>query len=349
MKNIALAMVLLIFFVGETLFADDIVFPQGAERELTAKDFFQNTQDDIKYNEIWRYNFVFNNGTKVFLSYSIMDVPLLGTNCGINISFYNYGGKNYQVGREYSEDCFVQSKGSDTGIQIRTRSENNVFFMAGLPGDGHRVVFKTSKKQGFLLDLRFSNPLLGKVVGDGVFKIGRQKIGLYVHIPEGRVKGVVGIGKDIIKVEGSGYMEHLRHTKPPLDLAAYSLLLYGKDAPYAGNIFVGSKKDGSFPFGYIIDKQTRKILFPNEVKSGNNNFLNNIKFLNDIHITWRNSPRMVTIQNLLEHQCFSFLSTMDGWASKQAIRLFMGGEMMSLRGVSHVNLQPTHFCLFFIK
>ncbi len=349
MKSIFLVIGQLVFYVGMTAFAQEIVFPRGTERELTAADFFRHTQSEIKYNEIWRYNFVLNDGTKVFLSFSIMSVPFLGTNCGINISFYNFRDKNHQVGREYSEDRFVEHKGASAGIHIRTGSENNIFYMAGLPGDGHHVVFKTLKNEGFVLDLRFSNTLLGKAIGDGVFKIGQQRSGLYVHIPEGHVRGSIGIGKDIMKVEGFGYMEHLRQTKQTMDLAAYAIQLYGKDAPFAGNIIVGSEKYAFIPYGYVIDKKTRKILFPKEIKTGNKKILNKIKYLSEIEITWRNDPRIVTINNHMEHQRFSFLSTMEGWLAKQAAKIFMGGEVMSIRGISRVNLHPTHYTIFLVK
>jgi len=349
MKSIIFTTVLLILSVAVTVFAQEIVFPQGEERELTAEDFFRYTQNDIKYNEIWRYNFVFDNGTKVFLSYSIMSVPFLGTNCGINTSFYNFRGKNYQVGREYPENRFDECKDAPGAIHIRTGSENNVFFMTGLPGDGHHVVFKTHKNEGFLLDLIFSDPLLGKVIGDGVFKLGQQKNGLYVHIPEGHVKGVIGIGEDIMEVEGFGYMEHLRQTKQAMDLAACSVQLYGKDAPFAGNIFVGPEKYAFSPYGYTIDKKTRKVLLPKEIKAGGNKISNKLRTLNGVEIIWRNDPHTATIDNPLEHQRYSLLSTIKGWPARQAARFFMGGELISLRGVSRVNSHPAHFNIFLIK
>lgn len=340
---------LLILCAGMTAYAQEIVFPQGEERELTAADFFRYAKNDIKYNEIWRYNFVFNNGAKVFLSYSIMSVPFSGTNCGINISFYNFRGKNHQVGREYPEDRFEECRDATGAIHIRTGSENNVFFMAGIPGDGHHVVFKTNKNEGFLLDLVFNNSLPGKVIGDGVFKLGRQKNGLYIHIPEGCVKGVIGIGETVMEVEGFGYMEHLRQTKKTMDLAACSVQLYGEDAPFTGNIFVGPEKYAFSPYGYAIDKKTRKILLPKEIKTDNNIISNKLRSLNGVEITWQNEPLTVTINNPVEHQRFSVLSTIKGWPAKQAAKLFMGGELISIRGISRVNSHPTHFNIFLIK
>ena len=284
-----LFIILLVIHCSTIAFSKEIVFPQGPERALDAADFFRHTNGDTNYDEIWRYSFVFEGGAKVFLSYSLISIPFLGTNCGINISFYNFRGNNYEVGREYSEESYREHKGTNAGIHIVTGSDNNIFFMDGLPEDDHHVVFKTTKNHGYVVDLTFSNIVPGKVVGDGLFQIGQNEMGLYVHIPHGRVTGTIGVGKDLIEVEGYGYMEHLRYTKRPLDMATYSLQLYGNYAPYAGTIFVGSEDFGFTPYGYVFDKNSRNILIPRTIESRKKKAAHDSVSFDEIHITWLNS------------------------------------------------------------
>ena len=60
--NIVVGIFDLLAFTATTN-AADVVAPTGADRALTVKDFMPHKALTKEFNEIWSYQFVFDNGT----------------------------------------------------------------------------------------------------------------------------------------------------------------------------------------------------------------------------------------------------------------------------------------------
>ncbi len=322
--------------------------PTGAPRSVTVDDFYKHPTVGDGYNETWRYNMTFTNGTKMFLNYTFMQVPLQGTKCGTNVSIYNFNGKNYQIGRQYPKERFKQNKKEQKIIVKNGSGPDNVFFMAGKPGNGHSVMFKTSKGEGYSIDLSFSNATQGAVKGDGIFKLHEQSVGLFIHMPHATVSGTITVDGKTQKVEGHAYMEQIWQSSMSTDIVSHGIQFYGPQSPVLGNVIIGSKNLKSQPFGYLIDPKDGSLLFPKKVVSRNLEIKYDHKPLSNPTITVYNSKITYTNSANSNQQKYSVLSTIDGWFAKKAAKVAMGGEAFFYRGAGKLNNNPIDYNIFYL-
>ncbi|MDR3001128.1 MAG: hypothetical protein LBU89_07680, partial [Fibromonadaceae bacterium] len=147
--------------------------PAGEARRTNAADFFRHPQSGEKYNEMWSYVFVLDNGARVYVNYTWMHVPTQGFRIGADFSVWNFKGKSYSVGRQYPTGRFVEDKGNNT-ININ----NGEYLMEKLPGVGHRLLFSANKNGERFFDVTFTSAANGMVQGDGEFNVNGAKFGL---------------------------------------------------------------------------------------------------------------------------------------------------------------------------
>ena len=112
-KNITLTICAL-FALSATAYAATVTEPQGADRALTVSDFMPHKAITKEFNETWSYQFVFDNGTRAFVNYSLLNVPGSGRKIGCDLSFWNFKGKTYSVGRQYPPERLVANKEKST-------------------------------------------------------------------------------------------------------------------------------------------------------------------------------------------------------------------------------------------
>jgi len=303
--------------------------PEGEVRKTNAADFFRHPQKGEKYNEMWSYVFVFDNGSKAYVNYTWMHVPTKGFKIGTDFSVWNFKGKSYSVGRQYETDRFVENKSANT-ININKGD----YLMEKAPGVGHRVLFSADKNGEKFLDLTFTSAVAGMVPGDGVFSVNGAKSGMFVHIPYGRVKGRIGIGKDTIEVQGYGYMDQAWQNEKSTEIAERMLTFSmpsGKSF-IAGRI--GITKNGA-PFGYAVQhlENTSKILFASSVLENEKNY-NPKSFPKNLAIVWSDANVTPLKFEAKANETFSILSNFDGFMERNAVK-FALGDLIYKRGRSH--------------
>jgi len=286
-----------------------------------ANDFFRHPQSGAKnYSESWDYVFVLDNGAKAYISYTWMNVPGSGQKIGTQMSVWNLNGKSASVGRQYPTERFKEEKEKNT-INIK-----NEYLMENLPGKGHRVFFTADKNGKFFLDLKFTSADPAKTHGDGVFNVGGQKYGLYVHIPYGRVEGRIGINNDTITVKGYGYMDHSWLTDAATNMVARSILVTGPGKErIAGRINISPKGE---IFGYAVSKGTP--VLPEQILEGENAYKPN-RFPKDLTIIWKDEALAPLKFEIKAQERFSILANADGFLERQLIKSTMG-EIFYLRG-----------------
>ena len=81
--------------------AGEVTSPQGAVRNLTVGDFMPHPNVGNDFNETWSYQFVFDTGTRAFVNYALLQVPASGQKVTCDMTFWNFKGKTYTVGRQY--------------------------------------------------------------------------------------------------------------------------------------------------------------------------------------------------------------------------------------------------------
>jgi len=302
--------------------------PAGEARKTNAADFFRHPQKGDKYNEMWSYVFVLDNGAKIYVSYTWMYVPTQGFKIGTDFSVWNFKGKSYNVGRQYPTDRFVENKNANS-ISIN----NGDYLMEKLPGVGHRVLFSASKNGKKFLDLAFTSVVSGQVQGDGVFNVDGEKFGLFVHIPYGRVKGRLGIGEDTVEVQGYGYMDHAWQTEKPTEMSARMITFSVPSSKsfIAGRI--GITKNG-VPFGYAVNhsENSSSIIYANSVLEDGKKY-NPKKFPKNLTFVWNDSAAVPLKFETKAQETFSILSNFDGFLERNAVKLALG-ELVYKRGRS---------------
>jgi hypothetical protein len=306
--------------------------PIGEARKVEASDFYRHPQKGDKYNEMWSYVFVLDNGAKVYVNYTWMYLPAQGFKIGTDFSVWNLQGKSHSVARQYSTDKFIEDKSANS-ISINKGD----YLMEKLPGVGHRVLFSANKNGEKFLDLTFTSVVSGQVPGDGVFDVNGAKIGMFVHIPYGRVKGRIGIGKDTIEVQGYGYMDHVWQTEKPTEMASRMITFSMPSAKSFAAGRIGVTKNG-VPFGYAIYKSENdsKIIFANSVLENEKNY-NPKSFPKNLTFVWSDTTVAPLKFETKANESFSILSNFDGFFERNAVKLALG-ELIYKRGRSATEL-----------
>lgn len=317
-------------FCASLAFAGDVVAPQGSVRSVSVDDFMPHSNSAKEFNETWSYQFVFDNGTRAFINYSTLHIPGSGKKVACDMSFWNFKSKTYTVGRQYPPERLKADKASAT-IDIKGE-----YKMEHKPGKDHRVYFTADKGGKFLLDVTFESAEVGKVPGNGVWKIGKESFGQYVHIPYGRVAGKIAYNEDTIAVKGYAYMDQTWQTAQATDMAARSVNFStnARSTLFAGRISIS--KSGE-PFGYALykDESGIKVAQPKAIKDGNDNY-NGKKFAkSDLTFEWQDASVPALKFNVAKTlQKASLLDKVDGWIAKKAFKIAAGGEVLFYRGRS---------------
>jgi len=302
--------------------------PAGEERKTNVADFFRHPQKSDKYNEMWSYVFVLDNGSKIYVNYTWMYVPTQGFKIGTDFSIWNFNGKSSSVGRQYSTEKFIEDK-STNSISINKGD----YLMEKAPGTGHRLLFSANKNGKKFLDVTFTSVVNGLIPGDGVFEVDGNKFGLFVHIPYGRIKGRVGIGEDTVEVSGYGYMDHVWQNEKPAEMATRMLTLCMPSAKsfIAGRI--GITKNGT-PYGYSIHtaENTSKIIYPSSILENEKNY-NPKSFPKNLTIVWNDTNITPLKFEAKAQETFSILSNFDGFLERNVVKLALG-ELLYKRGRS---------------
>ena len=306
--------------------------PAGEERKTNVMDFFRHPQKSDKYNEMWSYVFVLDNGAKIYVNYTWMYVPTQGFKIGTDFSIWNFNGKSQSVGRQYSTDRFAEDKSANS-ISINSGD----YLMEKAPGTGHRVLFSANKNGKKFLDVTFTSAESGLVPGDGVFAVDGNKFGLYVHIPYGRIKGRVGIGEDTVEVSGYGYMDHVWQNEKPAEMATRMLTL-SMPSPksfIAGR--TGVTKNGT-PYGYSIYRaeNASKIIYPASVLENEKSY-NPKSFPKNLTLVWSDTAIPSIKFEVKAQETFSILSNFDGFLERNVVKLALG-ELLYKRGRSQTEL-----------
>lgn len=295
-------------------------------KSITKTDFFPHTPTKEEFNETWSYQFVFDNGTKAFVNIASLHIPASGRKIGCDLSFWNFKGKSYSVGRQYPKERLVAQKEKN---RITIKEE---YILENLPGKGHRVFFKTSKNGDFLLDLTFDSAKKGIAASANTEKLDSESYTQFIHIPYGRVSGIIAYNADTLKVKGYAMMDHSIQTNQATNIAkrVFTFSTRNASAPLSGKI--GIAQNGKL-FGYGIQFQNGvpKILKPTKILSNGSEYNGENFPKAPVQIIWDNKEE-TTLQGNKPQQKFSLLNNFDGWLAKKAAKVLMGGEPFFYRG-----------------
>lgn len=322
----------LLFFVAISsisVFATEVIPPSSESRPVSKEDFFKHRETTKNFNETWSYLFVFNNGTKAYINFASLPIPSQGRKIGCDLSFFSPKWKNPSVGRQYPPERLIVQKDKK---RMTIKEE---YFMENIPGKGHRVFFSADKGGRFFVDITFTSAVPGIVPGNGIWKVGKEQMTQFIHIPYGKVTGRIGFNEDTIAVSGYGYMDHIFQSASSIDLVDRSLSfsMPYSDSMYAGRVSL-SKKGSPLGYGVFIQNGKPEIITPKQVLENGKNYSGKSFPKQELILTWVSSIPELKIDVSKVQQKFSILNNFDGWFAKKAAKLLMGGEVWFYRGRS---------------
>jgi hypothetical protein len=295
------------------------VFAQ--DKPIPKEYFFKMGSGGDGYNEVWTYNVYLDNGTKLWINYSLVKSSMGGSESGSDIAVYNFKGKQYSVARSYEmKHRYTEDRAS--GKIIIKNEENEAFYMAGFPGNGHKFHFETEKGAGFYVDLQMSQAVAGVMpTNNGYYPLAKgKKAGTYIHVPYAQVSGKLAIGKDTVNVKGWAMMEHSWLN----DLPAPKI---------AGKFGLLNKGLGALNYGYAVEIAGGKasVIPATEVLADYKAFRSDSPLPGNFTIKTENS--VWNMKRTADQVVFSPLDNIDGWMAKKAVKFLMGGEIRLHRGV----------------
>lgn len=312
-----------------------ITSPTTGMRNTEITDLKPHASTSKTYNEFWTYQFFLDGNVQAFLNFSRVNLGSYKSPvCGADLTVLSFKNKNYSVAREYEKKNFVFT---DSNSQLRVHEK--IWFDGRLP-TSHHVHFATTKKDvSYFLDLNFSEIEQGKVWGDGMFKFGpSDAVGIFIHIPNAKVKGVLAIDKDTLQVSGQAYMDHTFQTDMAPNLVSAGYRYISQSGPLeVGYFLTPVSQFGSQPIGFGLRQSDAgmTLLKPASLKIVSSAKALGVKVPTLLEIRYQDESKAALSRKDDRFQQ-STLHEFSGF-TKMAIKNFMGGEVFTFKGFGNLN------------
>jgi hypothetical protein len=325
--------------------AETIQNPAGELRNATVADLKPHASSSKTYNEFWTYQFFLDGNIQVVLNFSRVNLGSFKSPvCGADLTVLGFKGNNYSVAREYEKKNFAFNESNE---QLRVHEK--IWFEGKLPSS-HHVRFSTRKNDvDYYLDLEFSDILPGKVWGDGMFRFGNSDaVGIFIHIPDAKVSGRLAINKDTLAVKGRGYMDHTFQTDLAPELVGAGFRYVSQSGPLeTGYVMDPVGKFEKQPVGYGLRQEGAELILlkPVTLKVVSSSKALGARVPTQLEIHYRDGSKTV-LQRSEDRLQQSTLHEFSGF-TKMAIKRFMGGEILTYKGLGTLNgSQPMAYNYF---
>ncbi|MDQ3002133.1 MAG: hypothetical protein M3Y08_12850 [Fibrobacterota bacterium] len=326
---------LIFSMVLPTYSAENIKLPTGDLRSSILADLKPHPSSSKTYNEFWTYHFVLEGNIQAVLNFSRVNLGSFKSPvCGADLTLLGLKGRNFTVAREYEKKNFVFT---DSNQQLRVHEK--IWFEGSLP-KSHRVHFATTKKSvDYFLDLAFTDILPGKVWGDGMFKFGSSDaVGIFIHIPSAKVSGRLAVNGDTLEVKGTAYMDHTFQTALAPSLVGAGFRYVTRDGPLEVGYFmepVSRFQKQTIGYGLRQTEGGLTLLKPTGLKVAAYSKAMGVRIPSVLEIHFQAGGKSVLHrgQDRLQQ---STLHEFSGF-TKMAIKNFMGGEILTFKGLGRLN------------
>jgi hypothetical protein len=247
----------------------------------TLNDYLPHFQDKKNFNETWSYQIFLNNSIQVHVDLSrVNDGSKKYTTA--NMFFLNFKKSNQYVTCQYPAKQYFKSHKKNNGIRIAFHKN---IYMEGNETI-HRVrFFREKKEKKYFLDLEFSDMAPGFALQDKYVKLASgNRTGSIIHFPHARVKGVIAVDRDTIRVKGTGYLEHVYQSDLPTGLFTRGVRFFKTgDGLFSGLVLMGNKKNKYKVIGLGIKREKGSL----QVLTAKNISGNTITFSNGETLKWK--------------------------------------------------------------
>lgn len=323
---------------------------EGKLRQTVWKDMLPHTMQGDYYNEFWSYHVFLDDDLHVHLTFSLANFGTFKSPVsGGKLFVSNFMGQNFNISREYPLERLVIDESSHT---IRLHPERDIYLTGRLP-ETHRIFFRTTKDNiSYLVDLQFQEIQRGFTWDDGIFRIDKEEMGIFIHIPRASVTGKIAVNKDTLHVSGTAYMDHTFQSNLSskiVDMGFRYIAHPAEGGFVAGYYLIPKNRTSRDVIGFSIDQTNSPTTF--EIPEM-------ITVLGSGKVGGRSVPRYVEIfyesgnrrilSRLNDFQYVSFLDEIGG-IRRRLVRSFLGGEVVEYVGTGKLDsVTPINYNFFLV-
>ena len=314
-----------------------IDFPQGAFQNTTAADFEARNMQADHYNELWTYHINLENGVQVIYTFSINDFGSFKSRVtGAKLIVSWKDGKTYVINKEYDVEDLI-TKPEDRYLRLKS---DRPFWAKGKFNEEHTVNFQ-SEKDGVAYNLNLSlyDIAEGKKLGNGVYNVDGNEIGIFMLIPHAKVKGYVEINGERIEAKGTAYMDHFYVNNASTKIINKSYRVKSGDDENGVTFHFMSLKDGSknthIGYGVHYMDGTPRLISPSTIEAKENTKVRGVKLEKELLV----KPFQMDALDLKVNKhlnTYSIMDELNGFQKFFAKRV-IGGELIEMNGTLEVD------------
>jgi len=347
MRFLKILLLLFLFMPTQLIKAQDyLTKPENGIRYLDSDEIKQHEKSGGYYNEFWNYHISLDNGSEIYLNYSISHFGgVRDAVTGARLSLLNWNGENYKAAREYGLDKLVFD---EKDYKFLLNKERGIWYEGKLPNK-HKVHYKTNKNDThFDINLDFVEIKSAFTWGDGKFKMGDNDLsGMYTQIPSAKIEGFIALDFDTVYVSGTASMVQFHQTNIATRLFEKSFR-YDKITGngYLGGYFLIPKDANTEIVGYGYENKNGELVLkkPTSITTKSTKEFKGETVASEIEICYQEQEcERIQISDISEK--ITMLDELSG-LKKMFAKRFLGGDIIELRGSALLNkINPVSFSL----
>ncbi len=300
-------------------------------------DMLPHTLEGDYYNEFWSYHIFLEEDLHLHITFSMANFgsfksPVSGGKLFVS----NFKGSNYQVAREYSMDHLIIDEEEN---KIRLHPGRDIYLTGKLPYE-HHIYYRTSKDGvSYLVDLDFHDIHRGYTLGDGIFRLENEDMGIFMHIPRASVSGIVAINDDTLEVSGTAYMDHTFQTNLSSKVVdkGFRHITHTESGFQVGYYLVPKRRSKTDVIGFAITKDNSPVTLekPEQITVIDSDRIGVRTVPRYVEIVYQSGNRSV-FSRQVDFQHVSFLEEIGG-IRRRLVRSFLGGEIIEYVGTGIID------------
>lgn len=330
-------MLLTLLIPGYLSAQSNIDYPQGGFQDTNGQDFVAKNMSADHYNELWTYHINLENGVQVIYSFSINDFGSFKSRVtGAKLIVSWKDGKTYVVNKEYD----VKNLTTEPQNRYLRLDSNRPFWAKGSFENKHVLNFQNEKNGiSYDLNLNLQNISLGKKLGNGVYKVDGNEIGIFLLIPHATVSGYVEINGERIQAKGTAYMDHFYVNNASTKIINKSYRVKSGNAENGFFFHFLSLKNGNknshIGYGVRYQDSIPTLISPSEIESKKTTKVRSVKLEEELIV----NPFQMDALNLTVDKHLNTYSLMDELSGFQRFfaKRVVGGELIEMNGTLKIN------------
>ena len=319
------------------------VNPQGSLTMLGPDDIWARTLSGSHFNEFWTWHFFMEDGMLVTITFSAANFGnLKAPVTGVRVSVVGLDNQTWQLTREFPIEELIQDR--DTGL-FQLREGREVWFKGRLPDTMQLRVDTTKDGVRYNIHLSLDDIQPGFKLGDGIYRIGSEEIGIFTHIPFARANGFVEVNGIRREVRGTAHMDHTfqNQTTTRLMDSGYRFIHHRDKQNWdVLFFFLPSGERNNRTIGHHLTSANGQadMFAVHSIERMNTARLHGKRVASEAELMLMHpggTIKTIQLNRTRDMERFSMLSELS-WVERRVARTFLGGEVLEFRGEASLRL-----------